>query len=353
MPLLLVKFPEEMSKKVNMSRFLSKFSKLDVSVVVNIQLNDLKHVLEILNRNDCEIIIAEEMEDHIINTLLPIIKKIRAGLIAPEKIGEYCNKIIETYGESNLKNEIIDVLKDGIKFSENLQINTLNDLQTKIELLLKNSSFTSYSNFLTIDVDTYLMLYRVQKGINKFNDYTRFNKFSEIFLRIFRKHKIIDKNQNFNVVSDWKEKVRVLFDRVSVRGTNLNPEDRIWVNFWKVLRILQDFMSKNKILYKLDIDPNDLDEILNKMLEVQLIYIKKNEYKIRQLGLDFYNFINKQIEKRFKFKPAKIIPEEFQDFVSLLVQIALIDLKIILKRAKKPISRITFHRTTINIEKFY
>ena len=89
------------------------------------------------------------------------------------------------------------------------------------------------------------------------------------------------------------------------------------------------------------------------MLEVQLIYIKKNEYKIRQLGLDFYNFINKQIEKRFKFKPAKIIPEEFQDFVSLLVQIALIDLKIILKRAKKPISRITFHRTTINIEKFY
>ncbi|MHA1229301.1 MAG: hypothetical protein ACTSRP_04660 [Candidatus Helarchaeota archaeon] len=350
MPLILVKFPDEMSKKVNMSRFLSKYIKLDVSVVVDVNINDLAHVLEILKRNNCKVIVAEEVENQIIRSLIPIIKNIKSGSISPEKVGEFCNEVLEKYGSDNIEPEILEILNLCQKFSVDPHIDILNEIQIKLEAQLSKNILTSYSDYLTIDIDTYLMLFHVHNEEKEFKEFSKFNRYSNTFLKIFTRHGIVE---NMKVVSDWKEKVRVLFDRVSVKGEKLDPEDLDYVLIWKILHHLQNYMTKNALSIKLDIPPQKLDVLLRKLLDAQLIFIRKNEYKIRHLGEDFYNFINKQVEKRFKFQPTDFIPKECQNFISLITQIGLIDLAVILERAKKPIKHVSFHRVTINIEKYY
>ncbi|MHA1270683.1 MAG: hypothetical protein ACTSPY_12895 [Candidatus Helarchaeota archaeon] len=350
MPLILVKFPEEMSKKVNMSRFLSKYSKLDISVVVEVQINELNHILEILKRNDCKITIAEIVEDQIIKTLLPIIKNIRLGSTEPRKVGEYCKEVLDKYGENNLKPEILEIMRLCEEFSSDLKIDTLNKIQNNLELQLNKTGFNTYSTTLTIDLDTFLMLYHVQKGEFEFKDFSKFNRYSAIYLKLFNRYEII---KGMEILPDWKEKVRILFDRVSVKGINIDPENKKALKIWWVLENTQNYITKEVLLNRLDISPGELSSILEDLLNVQLIYIRKNQYKTRQLGIDLYNFVIKQVEKRFKFKPSKIIPKTCENFISALIQLSLLDISVILERAKKPIKRITFHRLSINIEKYY
>ncbi|MBD3229768.1 MAG: hypothetical protein GF329_16420 [Candidatus Lokiarchaeota archaeon] len=350
MPILLVKFPKEMSKKVNMSRFLSKYEKIDISVAVNIQINDLEHVLEVLNRNDCEIIIAEEVEKQVIKPILPLIKNIRSGIVSPEKMGEYVEKILEKYNRSNLNNEIVEILDLCEQFSQNPQIDFLNELQPKVEAVINKNTLNVYSKFLTIDMDTFYMLFQVSTMDSELEDFNRFNRFKEIFQHIFRNHDII---LNSGIVPDWKDKVRVLFDRVSVRGGKLDPNDRDSFLKWKVLDLLRGRPTKNQLLRELKINPKKLDEIMEDLFNLRLIYLRKDRYNNRQLGDDFYNFIRSEIEKRFKLKNNKNISRECQNFISLITQLTLIDLEVILERSKRTIKRISFHRTKINIKKYY
>ena len=352
MPILLVKFPDEMSKKVNMSRFLSKYHKIDISVVVNVQLNEIDHVLEVLKRNNCKVIVTEEIKYQILKPLVPLLKNIRNGNTDPDKLSEYLSMIEEKYDKSIIDSEVNEILNLCEEFIKNPTLPLLNNLQNKVELIIHQSVSSDYYGALTIDLDTYLMLYHVYKGILNFNESPKFNRYRDVFIRIFKKYNIID--ENFNVVSDWKEKVRVLFDRVNVKGTNLDPENNKGLKVWYILRNLQDYLSIDELFNKLDdINIEELNELINELLTLQLIFERRGKYKTRELGDDLYNFINKQIEKKYKFKPIKIIPKECQDYINILTQIALIDLSVILKRAKKPIKRITFHRLTINFEKYY
>ena len=52
MPTVLVGYPKERWRKVNVSKLLRKFEKLDVSAAVRVSEKDLERLLDILERNN-------------------------------------------------------------------------------------------------------------------------------------------------------------------------------------------------------------------------------------------------------------------------------------------------------------
>jgi len=63
LPVLLVKYPKEPWKKVNMSRLLSQFRKLHISTVVEVPEDEVERVVEILFRNNAQVFTIQELED--------------------------------------------------------------------------------------------------------------------------------------------------------------------------------------------------------------------------------------------------------------------------------------------------
>ncbi len=131
-----------MWRKVNVSRFLSRFRSIPVSKVVEIPEEEINHVLEVLKRNNCEVEIVEPVKDDIeINILKDILKKIEAirlGMAEPEELGKVAMSAIRKVSLKNLSDDVAEVLHDCIDFSEQPLINHLNGIEDRVKEILKD-----------------------------------------------------------------------------------------------------------------------------------------------------------------------------------------------------------------------
>ncbi|MFQ6052411.1 MAG: hypothetical protein ACE5K4_12075 [Candidatus Hydrothermarchaeota archaeon] len=141
MVLVAVKFPKENWKKVNVSKFLSKFDSLEVSKIVNIPDENLEHVLEVLNRNDCKVEVLrpaqEDIEKMILKRIKEICEGIRKNIIEPRALDEFAVKCITEFSLKNLSEELTNILHDSIEFGENPSLIALNQIEKKTNELLR------------------------------------------------------------------------------------------------------------------------------------------------------------------------------------------------------------------------
>ncbi len=141
MPIVIVKFPNEKWRKVNVSRFLNKFKAIPASKIVDVPDEELDRVIEVLRRNKCDVKIVEPVKEDIeIRVLKEIIKKIesiRLGFSQPEELGRIAVDAIAKFSLLNLGEEISELLHDCIDFSEQPFISDLNEIQKRAEELLK------------------------------------------------------------------------------------------------------------------------------------------------------------------------------------------------------------------------
>jgi len=138
MPTILVEYPKERWKKVNISKLLRRFDKLDVSAAVRISDKDLKRLLPILERNDCKVIVTHEdlEEREIAEKFLDLCVKVRSRQAKPEEIGQLATKIIVDFGLENLDSAVRDIVHLATEFSEDHNILTLNELEDKTREIL-------------------------------------------------------------------------------------------------------------------------------------------------------------------------------------------------------------------------
>ena len=133
--LVAVKFPRERGKKVNISRFLSKFKKFKPSVLVEIPDEKAEHVLKVLSRNNCEVKILKpalvDVEEKIVDDILDLVRKIKAGKEEPKALGRFAIEKIKIFSLENLSNEVGDLLHLCIEFEDNPSILILNEIERR------------------------------------------------------------------------------------------------------------------------------------------------------------------------------------------------------------------------------
>ena len=141
MPLVVVRFPEERWRKVNVSRFLSKFKTVPASKVVEVPDEELDRVIEILKRNKCEVKVVEPIKDDIevkiLKDILRKIEAIRLGLAETKELERLAADNIAKFSLANLSDDLSDILHDCIDFAENPTIDDLNDIEKRVKGLLK------------------------------------------------------------------------------------------------------------------------------------------------------------------------------------------------------------------------
>ncbi len=133
--LIAVDFPKEKWKKVNMSRFLSRFEKRTPSVLVKVPEDDAEHVIEVLNRNKCRTQILKparrDFEGRAIKNLLAHVERVRMGSEEPGALGKFAVDKIAMLGLANLSDELADILHLSVEFEEDPSILLLNDIEKK------------------------------------------------------------------------------------------------------------------------------------------------------------------------------------------------------------------------------
>ncbi len=141
MPMVLVRFPEERWRKVNVSRFLSKFKTVPASKVVEVPDEELDRVIEVLKRNKCEVKVVEPVKDDIevkiLKDILRKIEAIRLGLTESKELERIAVDSIAKFSLSNFSDDLSDILHDCIDFAENPTIGNLNDIERRVRDLLK------------------------------------------------------------------------------------------------------------------------------------------------------------------------------------------------------------------------
>lgn len=141
MPIVVVRFPEERWRKVNVSRFLSKFKTVPASKVVEVPDEELDRVIEILKRNKCEVKVVEPVKDDIevkiLKDILRKIEAIRLGLADPKEFEKIAVDNIAKFSLANLSDDLSDILHDCIDFAENPTIGDLNDIERRARDLLR------------------------------------------------------------------------------------------------------------------------------------------------------------------------------------------------------------------------
>lgn len=141
MPLVVVRFPEEKWRKVNISRFLSRFRAIPVSKVVDVPEEELDRVLEVLKRNKCEVEVVEpvkgDVEVKILKELIRKIEAVRLGTSEPEELEKVAIDAISKFSMTNLSDEMSEILHDCIDFAENPTINDLNNIEKRVKDLLR------------------------------------------------------------------------------------------------------------------------------------------------------------------------------------------------------------------------
>jgi hypothetical protein len=131
MPTVLIEYPKERWRKVNISKFLSKFDKLNVSAAVRVSEKDLDRLLSVLKRNNCKVIVTHEesRERRIIEKILESCTRIRNRQASPDEIGNLATKTIAEIGLEKLSAPVRDILQLAIEFSEDHNLLTLNELE--------------------------------------------------------------------------------------------------------------------------------------------------------------------------------------------------------------------------------
>ena len=141
MPLVVVSFPEERWRKVNVSIFLKNFKSVPVSKIVEVPEEELDRVVEILKRNKCEVQIVEPVKDDIeikiLKDLLKKIEAVRLGIAEPKELEKFAVEVIEKFSLENLSDEVAEIIHDCVDFSENPIISELNEMERRVKELLK------------------------------------------------------------------------------------------------------------------------------------------------------------------------------------------------------------------------
>jgi hypothetical protein len=131
--LVVVKFPKEQWKKVNISRFLSKFRKIQASTIVDIPEEDLNHALEILHRNDCDVKLVKsaesEFEEKIVKELLKLCTKVRMKEAEPAEVEKFAVDKIAKFGIEKFSDEVADILHLAVEFGKEPTFLTLAELE--------------------------------------------------------------------------------------------------------------------------------------------------------------------------------------------------------------------------------
>ena len=138
--LIAVKFPREKGKKVNLSRFLRKFHRFRPSLLVEVPDEEAGRVLNVLTRNKCEVLVLKpafrDVERDILEDMLSLIKRIRAGEEEPTALGKFAVEKIAAFSMKNLSEEVSDLLHLAIEFEENPSILILNQIEREAKKLL-------------------------------------------------------------------------------------------------------------------------------------------------------------------------------------------------------------------------
>jgi len=131
MPTILVEYPKERWRKVNLSKFLSKFDKLEVSAAVRVSEKDLDRVLSVLKRNNCKVVVTLEeiQERRVVEKILELCVQVRNRQVQPDEIGRFATKIVTETGLEKLEPLVRDILQLAIEFSEDQSFLTLNELE--------------------------------------------------------------------------------------------------------------------------------------------------------------------------------------------------------------------------------
>ena len=139
MALIMVRFPNERWRKVNLSRFLSKFKTVPVSKVVEVPDEELDEVLEVLKRNKCEVQIVEpagDVETKILKEILRKIEAIRLGFAEPKELEKVAVDAIAKFSLANLSDEVSEILHDCIDFAEQPLLSDLKEIENRVKSVL-------------------------------------------------------------------------------------------------------------------------------------------------------------------------------------------------------------------------
>ncbi len=295
MPVLVIKFPEDNARKVNMSRFLSKYTKREFSVIVDVERERLPHIFEILNRNECKVLMAQDQSLIIDFEMFLILFIIDSKLKMESKV-------------------IISEEKDLEEESEKKEKVPIKNINEAVFGMLEGED-------------------SLKKLLEKFK------KHSNIYLTRFEKDYIITKDQA--LFQDWSYRLRVLFDSITISAIELNQK-------LEELEKISQLDNRFKFLYVLNLGYNTLGDIANfiglqdfeefeeleKLINNQIIY--KNPYRLSEIGTIIINFIDDNLKKKilYKFKGNKenflneITNNDYaRQLVNLLIELCLLTIE--------------------------
>ncbi|MFX0134771.1 MAG: hypothetical protein ACFFDN_14110 [Candidatus Hodarchaeota archaeon] len=271
MPVLVVKFPEDNKKKVSMSRFLSNYAKREFSVIIDVEKENLSHIFEILNENDCKILIAQD----------------RAVKV------DYSTFFLLYLFNKKLKKEKLVILKEKPE----------NDIKNG-EIKEKEIIYRKPKLFELLNDDDSL-----KKMLN------RFQKNSKLFFQKFENEFITTKTKT--LYFDWAYRVRVLFDSITISAVELNTKleeldktNQLDNNFKLIFAIYSGYNNLGDIIKFTGLqDVNEVNK-LEELIKAQIIH--KNPYRLSETGQIIIQFINNNLKKWLSFK----IPSETDIFLS-------------------------------------
>jgi len=141
MPILAVRYPKEKWRKVNVSKFLSHFKKVEASSLVEVPDENLKHVLQVLERNSCEVTVLPVVstERLVVTSFLAILREVRGGRAQPRQLADFAAKIIAEKSLEKMNEELAELLHDAIDFEDNPSIILLNNMENAAEQIEKRA----------------------------------------------------------------------------------------------------------------------------------------------------------------------------------------------------------------------
>ena len=136
-----VRYPKEKWRKVNVSKFLSQFKKVEASSLVEVPEENLKRVLDVLGRNSCEVTVLPVVstERHVVTSFLGILEEVREGRAQPKQLADFAARIIAEKSLEKMNEELAELLHDAIDFEDNPSIILLNNMENAAKQIEKRT----------------------------------------------------------------------------------------------------------------------------------------------------------------------------------------------------------------------
>jgi hypothetical protein len=141
LPILAVRYPKEKWRKVNVSKFLSQFKKVEASSLVEVPEENLKRVLNVLERNGCGVTVLPliSTERQVVTSFLGILREVREGKAQPKQLADFAAKIIAEKSLEKMSEELAELLHDAIDFEDNPSIILLNNMENAAKQIEKRA----------------------------------------------------------------------------------------------------------------------------------------------------------------------------------------------------------------------